>query len=122
MIKMKKYNFDMKLSENLSGELIYIKYDYINNTELQYQFQYHNGQLDIVTVVNGENIQIYWMDEEKNKHKFNQEFWKLAPKNANFDDCRWERKSITFNLEGLYTYPWPSKGTYANTYETKCIL
>lgn len=89
-------NYDLKLSPVFSGELKYVKYDRLNDVDLYYYLRFHNGNLTGVRLhyeVDGENIY-----KDLDVEKWNGKFWCKAPEYANFDDCSWTRKGITFEF------------------------
>ena len=103
---MNKY--DLKLSNSLSAIIEYEKTDYLTDyyKNIRYCFHYVKGELisvslDYYKLGNNGEWECQW--KYINPKKFNSEFWKKAPKVLNFDDCKWERKTIFFHPGSGYT-------------------
>lgn len=101
---MKNILFDLKISSFFSGAVEYEYQNYINNQTVVYRFGYQEGVLVMASAYDKNNEENYKI---LNPIKFNGDFWKKAPKYANFDNGSWTRTGIQTHLDligdGMFT-------------------
>ena len=83
-------NYDIKISEFFSGEVHYEYHDYLDEVKIQYYLIFKNGKI-LCGYLMTEQHEIKDIAPEK----WNDNFCIKVPKYANFDNGRWERKSIS---------------------------
>lgn len=88
--------YDVELEEMFNGILTYKKTDYLTGNSYLIEINYHNGKINSVelkgfTEYKGESLPFC---KTLNKKRWNDAFWKKAPKYVNCDECNYKRVSI----------------------------
>lgn len=98
---MNNRKYDIKLTPFFSGVINYTREDYLTDKTYRYSFRYVHGELCYVAVylkTENENHD-YEGAKFPSPNRFNEAFWLKAPKYLHFDDCKWERQSVIFDLD-----------------------
>lgn len=99
---MNKILFDIKISPVFTGVITYLKENYVTGDKHSLNIHFKNGEIIIVAVP------MYTYDEHGlvnydvklfEPKRWNSEFWKKAPKYANFDDCSYVRTSMSIGID-----------------------
>lgn len=101
MIDMNNRKFDIKITPFFTGVINYTREDYITGETYYYSFRFIHGELSYVAVYlkKDENPVEYNGAKFPSPTRFNGDFWVKAPKYLHFDDCKWERQSVIFDLD-----------------------
>lgn len=90
---------DLIVRKDFTGGIEYVKTDYVDGVDRSYtiNFSYENGKLASVTCT-GESGETKFL----NRFKWNENFWRNAPKYLFFDGCEWKRTSIYWSDFTVY--------------------